>query len=148
MSKEDAPGCGTNSSRFGCWTCTVIEEDKSLQGFVDSGMHKYIKLIEFRDWLKSIRNNPEFRQVERRNGKVQFDSNGNHIPGPFTVEARRMILNQLLETQDEYGEELISPSEIELIRGEWSVNPLNLRKFGLLGLAREPVFVKIFTVDS
>lgn len=122
MSKEDAPGCGTNSSRFGCWTCTVVEKDKSLQGFVDSGMHKYAKLIEFRDWLKSIRNNPEFRQVERRNGRVQFDSNGNHIPGPFTVEARRMILNKLLETQDAYGEELISPSEVELIRREWSAS--------------------------
>ncbi|MFM8444353.1 MAG: DNA phosphorothioation system sulfurtransferase DndC [Methylococcus sp.] len=122
MSKEDAPGCGTNSSRFGCWTCTVVEKDKSLQGFVDSGMHKYSKLIDFRDWLKMIRNNPEFRQVERRNGRVQFDSNGNHIPGPFTVEARRMILNKLLETQDEYGEELISPAEIELIRREWSAS--------------------------
>ena len=31
MSQEEAPGCGTNSSRFGCWTCTVVEKDKSLQ---------------------------------------------------------------------------------------------------------------------
>src|SRR5690606_27655444 len=36
LSQDDAPGCGTNSSRFGCWTCTVVEKDKSLQGFVDS----------------------------------------------------------------------------------------------------------------
>ena len=120
MSKDDAPGCGTNSSRFGCWTCTVVEKDKSLQGFVDSGMHEYSKLIGFRDWLKSIRHNPEYRQVERRNGKLQFDANGNHIPGPFTVEARQMILQRLLDTQTEYGEQLISPEEIELIRREWS----------------------------
>lgn len=122
MSKDDAPGCGTNSSRFGCWTCTVVEKDKSLQGFVDSGMHEYSKLIGFRDWLKSIRNDPEYRQVQRRNGKVQFDANGNHIPGPFTVEARRMILGRLLEVQAEYGEQLISPDEIELIRREWSLS--------------------------
>ena len=37
LSKAEAPGCGTGSSRFGCWTCTVVEKDKSLQGFVDSG---------------------------------------------------------------------------------------------------------------
>jgi DNA sulfur modification protein DndC len=122
MSKDDAPGCGTNSSRFGCWTCTVVEKDKSLQGFVDSGMHEYSKLIEFRDWLKSIRNDPEYRQVQRRNGKVQFDGNGNHIPGPFTVEARRMILDRLLETQADYGKQLISLDEIELIRREWSLS--------------------------
>lgn len=122
MSKEDAPGCGTNSSRFGCWTCTVIEKDKSLQGFVDSGMHEYSGLIDFRDWLKGIRNNPEYRQVERRNGRVQFNANGAHIPGPFTVEARRMILNRLLVTQKKYGEPLISPEEIELIHREWSAS--------------------------
>lgn len=63
LSKEDAPGCGTNSSRFGCWTCTVVEKDKSLQGFVDSGKTQYNCLIEFRDWLKSILNDPEMRQV-------------------------------------------------------------------------------------
>ncbi len=122
MSKDDAPGCGTNSSRFGCWTCTVVEKDKSLQGFVDSGMHEYSKLIEFRDWLKSIRNNSEYRQVHRRNGKLQFDGNGNHIPGPFTVEARQMILQRLLDTQADYGVQLISLEEIELIRREWSAS--------------------------
>ena len=37
LSQEDAPGCGTNSSRFGCWTCTVVEKDRSLQGFVANG---------------------------------------------------------------------------------------------------------------
>lgn len=120
MSKEDAPGCGTNSSRFGCWTCTVVEKDKSLQGFVDSGMHEYSVLIDFRDWLKSIRNDSRYRQVERRNGKVQFNISGGHIPGPFTVEARQMILDRLLDVQNKYGETLILPEEIELIRREWT----------------------------
>ena len=47
LSQEDAPGCGTNSSRFGCWTCTVVEKDRSLQGFVDSGNVQYAPLIDF-----------------------------------------------------------------------------------------------------
>ena len=31
--KSDVPSCGTSSSRFGCWTCTVVEKDRSLEGF-------------------------------------------------------------------------------------------------------------------
>ncbi len=119
LSKEEAPGCGTNSSRFGCWTCTVVNKDKSLQGFIDSGRVSYHPLVEFRDWLVSIRDNSEYRQVRRRNGRVTFTAKG-YIPGPFTVKARRMILEKLLETQARYGEELINTTEIQLIRRIWT----------------------------
>ena len=122
LSKEEAPGCGTNSSRFGCWTCTVVEKDKSLQGFVDSGNQQYAPLIAFRDWLKEIRNDPTLRQGKRRNGKITV-ANGKLIPGPFTLEARRMILDRLLQTQREYGAPLITEIEIETIRRRW-VNDL------------------------
>jgi DNA sulfur modification protein DndC len=119
LSKAEAPGCGTGSSRFGCWTCTVVAKDKSLQGFVDSGKHKYSSLIEFRDWLKEIRNDPSMRSAERRNGSVEFDVTGRHIPGPFTIKARQEILTKLLVTQSEFGEELISEQEIDLIKKIW-----------------------------
>jgi len=120
LSQEEAPGCGTNSSRFGCWTCTVVEKDKSLQGFIDVGNHHFKALVELRDWIKSIRNNPEMRQVERRNGRIQFDLSGKHIPGPFTIQARKQILDRLLETEKEYGDRLISDAEIDLIRSIWA----------------------------
>lgn len=120
LSKAEAPGCGTASSRFGCWTCTVVEKDRSLQGFVDSGNREYMPLIDFRDWLKEIRNNPTYRSVERRNGQVQFDLTGKHIPGPFTIQARQMILKKLLDTQKAYGNELISDEEIDIIKAIWA----------------------------
>lgn len=121
LSKAEAPGCGTASSRFGCWTCTVVEKDRSLQGFVDSGNHEYKPLIDFRDWLKEIRNNPIYRSVERRNGQVQFDATGKHIPGPFTIQARQMILEKLIQTQEAYGgDPLISKEEIDLIKSIWA----------------------------
>ena len=121
LSKEDAPGCGTNSSRFGCWTCTVVDKDKSLQGFVDSGKLEYNGLIEFRDWLKSIRNDSAMRQIKRRNGQISFNlEKGKHIPGPFTIKARELILQKLLETQAQYGESLISDAEIQIIRRIWT----------------------------
>jgi DNA sulfur modification protein DndC len=120
LSKAEAPGCGTGSSRFGCWTCTVVEKDKSLQGFVDSGKHKYTVLIEFRDWLKDIRKDPSMRAVERRNGSISFDLiTGKHIPGPFTIKARQTILSRLLKVQEEFGDELISELEIDLIKRIW-----------------------------
>lgn len=121
LSQEEAPGCGTSSSRFGCWTCTVVEKDKSLQGFIDVGNHHFKALVDFRDWLKEIRNKPEYRQVERRNGRMQFDLlTGKHIPGPFTIQARKMILDRLLDTEKEFGGQLISKEEIDIIESTWA----------------------------
>jgi phosphoadenosine phosphosulfate reductase len=75
--------------------------------------------LDFRDWLIEIRNKPEYRQVERRNGTLTIKG-GKHIPGPFTVEARQMILNRLLEVQTIYGSELITQEEIDLIKQIWA----------------------------
>jgi len=123
LSKDDAPGCGTPNSRFGCWTCTVVEKDKSLQGFVDAGNRHYAVLIEFRLWLRQIRNDPRYRSIERRNGEIRFNARGEqiqHVPGPFTIQARKMILDRLLATQSAYGETLISADEIERIQAIWA----------------------------
>lgn len=123
LSKDDAPGCGTSNSRFGCWTCTVVEKDKSLQGFVDSGNHHFSALITFRQWLKDIRNDSRYRSVERRNGEIRFNARGEqiqHVPGPFTIQARKMILDRLLETQREFDGPLISDDEIERIHAIWA----------------------------
>lgn len=128
LSQEEAPGCGTSSSRFGCWTCTVVEKDKSLQGFIDVGNHHFKALVDFRDWLKEIRNKPEHRQVERRNGRMQFDLTGKHIPGPFTIQARKMILDRLLETENEFGNKLISKEEIDIIESTWAEELLKIKK--------------------
>ena len=120
LSKADAPSCGTSSSRFGCWTCTVVDKDRSLQGFIDSGKHQYKPLVDFRDWLKEIRNRPDMRQAYRRNGRLTFDVSGKHIPGPFTIQARRQILERLLMVQEEFGGRLVSDEELHLIYQHWN----------------------------
>ncbi|MFN7881638.1 MAG: DNA phosphorothioation system sulfurtransferase DndC [bacterium] len=122
LSKDEAPGCGTKNSRFGCWTCTVVEKDKSLQGFVDSGQHAYRPLIAFRDWLVSIRNDKTKRSAIRRNGRLTFDVSGKHIPGPFTIQARQEILDRLLAVQREFGSELITEKELDLIHKYWAID--------------------------
>lgn len=126
LSEEEAPGCGTNSSRFGCWTCTVVDKDKSLQGFIDSGNRQYTPLINFRDWIKSIRNDYSLRQSKRRTGKITVSNSGKLIPGPFTLETRRLILEKLLETEKQFGQKLISEDEIEIIQKIWAKDLLEM----------------------
>ncbi len=118
--KEEAPSCGTKSSRFGCWTCTVVEKDRSAEAFVDSGHSNLEPLLEMRDWLKNLREDTSKRSARRRNGTLNFVGDGRLIPGPFTLEARREILERLVATQDEVGFELISSAEIDAIHEHWA----------------------------
>jgi DNA sulfur modification protein DndC len=120
LDKSDAPSCGTSSSRFGCWTCTVVEKDKSAQGFIDAGFDEIEPLMEFRDWLAVVRNDKSRRMAHRRNGLVTFMSDGEQVPGPFTLAARAEILDRLLELQREVAVTLISEAEVEIIRRIWA----------------------------
>ena len=94
-SRDEIPSCGTTSSRFGCWTCTVVEKDRSLAGFVDAGFGQFAPLLDFRDWLVAIRNDPERRLARRRDGRFTISRNGVYIPGPFNIVTRKEILGGL-----------------------------------------------------
>lgn len=107
----ESASCGTSSSRFGCWTCTVVEKDKSLQGFIDSGLDHLESLADFRDWLQAYSRDFSNRMNERRNGQEGI--------GPFSPDARKVILNRLLTVQSEGGFTLISDSELQRIREIW-----------------------------
>ena len=109
----------TGNSRFGCWCCTLVKEDKSLQSFINKGSVELIPLRRFRNWLVSIRQDPEFRDTKRRNGTVYTKSNGEIGFGPFKLEARRMILRALLELQKETQMELITIDELKVIDEMW-----------------------------
>jgi DNA sulfur modification protein DndC len=118
--KSQAPSCGSSSSRLGCWTCTVVEKDRSAQGFVDAGFEDVEALMEFRDWLKSIRNDTTRRMAHRRNGLVTYMHDNQPVPGPWTLSTRAEILDRLLALQTEVDMQLISPGEVEEIRRIWS----------------------------
>lgn len=120
--KSDAPSCGTTSSRFGCWTCTVVEKDKSLEGFVEAGFKEFGPLIEFRDWLVTIRDQPSRRLARRRDGRITVTSEGVFVPGPFTLQTRAEILERLLELQAKVETPLISSDEIARIKSIWATD--------------------------
>lgn len=118
--KSDVPSCGTTSSRFGCWTCTVVDKDRSLEGFVESGFKEFGPLLDFRDWLADIRSDPLRRQARRRNGHITTNEDGELIPGPFTLQARAEILEELRKIEAATGRELVSEEEVSLIHGIWA----------------------------
>ncbi len=107
------PSCG--NSRFGCWTCTVVKNDISMKGFINSGEDWMRPLYEFRNWLKVIREDSSMRRAERRNG-VQKPG----TLGPFEIHARKDILKKLLETEKLVDRELISDEELLYIQQEWN----------------------------
>lgn len=131
-SKSDAPSCGSSSSRFGCWTCTVVTKDHSLAGMVSAGVEDLE--LEFRDWLASIRDDPTRRRqkVNRKSQqKLQRKERGSQLalvvdtrpqPGPFTRAARREILDRLQVLEVEVGRRLVTDDELRCIAELWAAD--------------------------
>lgn len=125
---ETTPSCG--NSRFGCWTCTVVTRDKSMEAMIDKGEDWMMPLLEFRDFLAETQDperKPEFREHRRRQGRVKI-SEGKLVRGPYRMEFRKHILRKLLETQKRVRREgpdpnieLITPPELEEIRKIWRI---------------------------
>jgi len=112
--------CG--QSRFGCWTCTVVKEDKSLIAQVKNGKEWLKPLLDLRGSMFDERNISENREPTRRNGQ-QATKNGQN-QGNYTIEYRIRLLKQVLETQKELQQynskiELIKNSELIAIQVIW-----------------------------
>lgn len=108
------PSCG--NSRFGCWVCTVVKKDKSMQALIDNGEEWMEPMIEFRDMLVEYRNHPDWRESFRRGG--------GEGPGPYTPEKRAYMLEKLLQAQKEIRKEepemmLINFQELVAIQVIW-----------------------------
>ena len=134
------PSCG--NSRFGCWVCTVVTKDRAMDGLIETGHTWMIPLRDFRNKLYDTTDpakKKEFRSARRRDGsitiKVKMDKKGvpveeKHVLGPYRLEFRKELLQQLLENQRLVNEnnpgtpyELITHAELEQIRIEWRQDP-------------------------
>lgn len=105
------PSCGSTSIRFGCWTCTVVEKDKSFRAQIDKGFEHLIPMAQFRDQLKEFCYDDKNRMTERRNGQEG--------KGPLTFEARAELLRRLFDLQNTVGLKLISDAEVDEIKKIW-----------------------------
>jgi DNA sulfur modification protein DndC len=128
------PSCG--ASRFGCWTCTLVEQDKSMTAMVQNDQEKewMLPLLELRnalDFRDNENGDRHLRDFRRMNGKVQLMGAGAEqrvIPGPYLQSARADWLRRLLSAQtwirangpDHVRRiELITLPELEAIRRIW-----------------------------
>ncbi|MBC7408610.1 MAG: DNA phosphorothioation system sulfurtransferase DndC [Arcicella sp.] len=108
------PSCG--NSRFGCWVCTVVKRDSSMEALIDNGEDWMLPLLELREVLAESRDNIEWREQYRRNGQ--------EAPGPYKPEYRALLLKKLLEAQKSVQEtepqtELITHQELVAIQILW-----------------------------
>ncbi len=121
---DTTPPCG--NSRFGCWVCTVVERDTSMEAMIDSGEEWMIPLLDFRDWLASTQDpsvKPMQREYKGRNGRVRITNRG-LLWRTYTLEFSIEMLRRLLETQVEVQRsnpsfELVSEGELREIRRLW-----------------------------
>ena len=117
IDKEKIPVTG--NSRFGCWICTMVREDKSLKAFIDRGETWLTPLRDFRNWLLELRTTPSARETKRRNGSMYRKPDGTLGLGPFTMETRQEILRKLLQLEDNTGLSLITQEELKYIDELW-----------------------------
>jgi len=109
----DSPSCG--KTRFGCWVCTVVSKDKSMENMLDT--EEWMRpLNEFRNLILDYKNNPDKRSKRRRSGEKGL--------GPYTLETRRELFEKLLKIENIIKEKLdnkklILDEEIFQIQKEW-----------------------------
>jgi DNA sulfur modification protein DndC len=130
------PSCG--NSRFGCWVCTLVDQDKSMKAMIQNDVDKswMRPLLELRNELDFRGDEARQRELERRDfrrlrGSPQLNrTRDDLIPGPYTQLARAQWLEKLLQAQMTIRRnpdapphvkeiELISAKELRAIRKIW-----------------------------
>ena len=109
--------CG--QSRFGCWVCTVVKDDKSMRSLIKKGHEWMQPLYDFRKQLDEERNIVENRIPFRRDGRRAVND-----MGPYVFSYRASILKRLLQVQYELQQrdrniKLISDQELIAIQVNW-----------------------------
>ncbi len=127
MHEKNLPTCG--KSRFGCWVCTMVEQDKSMAAMIANDEEKawMTPLLEFRNEFGDESKDRERRSFRKMNGSLYGTYERLHH-GPYLKEWREYFLKRLLEIQRDIKEngpeefqdiELISVDELREIRRIW-----------------------------
>ena len=127
MVEKNLPSCG--KSRFGCWVCTMVEKDKSMEAMIANDDEKawMTPLLEFRNRFGDEEHDRERRSFRKMQGYLQ-GSYGQLHHGPYKKEVREEWLKELLKIQvdiqrngpDEFKSlELITVPELRYIRRIW-----------------------------
>ncbi len=118
VTDKNHTSCG--QSRFGCWTCTVVKEDKSMSALVNKGYPWLRPLLELRASMVAERNLSINRFSTRRNGQWAVSKEG-HNQGNYSLQYRAQLLEQVLTAQREVQKqkpnlELITKQELVAVQ--------------------------------
>jgi DNA sulfur modification protein DndC len=144
---SSTPSCG--DSRFGCYVCTMVTEDKSMEAMIQNDEEKewMSPLLEFRNkFLNSeFREDREFREFRRMDGRLTLmpvnykieerddvweSADGRRfqlVHGPYKQSYRELLLRELLRAQKLVHEkapenlkfDLLALEDLEEIRRIW-----------------------------
>jgi DNA sulfur modification protein DndC len=107
---KSTPSCG--NSRFGCWTCTVVNRDKTSEGLVANGDLRMREFLKFREKLSEVR--------EPQNGyRDAVRKNGEEGAGPINMAGRKLLLECLLSLQQSTKIDIVSEDELHWIQVFW-----------------------------
>lgn len=116
------PSCG--NSRFGCWVCTVVARDKSMEALVDHGEKWMRPLINIRNYMAKTIERKEGQTYEFSEWRMPVRRGGQEGTGPYWPKIRMKILRDVLEAQKLIQEEqpdveLITYQELVAIQVQW-----------------------------
>lgn len=121
------PSCG--DSRFGCYVCTMVSQDKSMHAMIQNDEQKQWMqpILDFRNKNLAVDDRGE-RDFRRLNGRLTVFRDA-LVHGPYTQQRRELLLKELLRAQKAVqvsappvaaqSIELISVEELEEIRRIW-----------------------------
>lgn len=99
-------------TRFGCWMCTVVKQDKAMEKITKLPEWSHLTyLLNFREYIINECRSPGSR-IRKEDGK----------PGRLKLKIRERILHNLIDLEKKVNLELITEEEKKYIYGLWQSN--------------------------
>lgn len=110
----DTPSCG--KSRFGCWVCTLVEQDKSMAAMITNDEEKawMTPLLEFRNEIGADNETDRERRDFRRMHGTLLPFKDRLVHGPYKKQVRENWLYKLLSIQQQINR--TGPQEVRKLR--------------------------------
>lgn len=96
MLHPNSESCG--KTRFGCWVCTVVEKDSSMENAIKNGETWQQPFLDFRNKIYVYR----YDHTKRRDNNKR----GMDIAGAFYLEIRKELLRDLFEIEKSVSDRL------------------------------------------
>lgn len=114
----NSESCG--KTRFGCWVCTVVEKDSSMEGAIKSGNTWMQPYLDFRNKIYAYRYDHTKRRDKNRYGM--------DVAGSFLLSVREELVIDIFEIESQLEDkitsvlgkaQLLSDEQILLINERW-----------------------------